>query len=187
MAPGAWTFIAAVVIGFIVAWGILTRNRLTRYVAHADASWRNIEAQLKRRWDIIPLLIDVAKGYAANETAIFERVARARVLSMDAQDPREQAEAQQRLQDALFALYAMTEGYPELQASENFGALQASLSETEDEIQESRRMYNAMVREINAAVFTFPRRIIASIFHFKPRDFYILSHEEEDVMPRMGY
>jgi len=187
MAPGAWTFIAAVVIGFVVAWGVLTRNRLTQYRKRADSAWQDIVSEIQRRWDLVPLLVETARRYASHESAVFDRVTRARDQSIDAKDPREQAEAQQRLQDALFALYTLSEGYPKLQASENFHALQASFSETEDRIQTARRAYNTVVRELNLAVYSFPRRMVASMFRFRPRDFYILPHEEEDVMPRMGY
>jgi LemA protein len=183
---GAWAFIAAVIVGFVVAWGALTRGRLAQYDGAARKSWQEIDTQLKKRWDLIPSLLEAVEPHIPHERGVLERVARARCRAMEETDLREQAEAESDLQDALFALYTTAEASSQVRADEKLRSLQEALAEGEDSIQRSRRYYNTAVRELNLAVLTFPRSLVASIFKYKPRDFYILAHEEDREMPRAG-
>ena len=181
----AIALIAVVVI--ILLWGVFSYNRLVRLRVRAEESWRDIDTQLKRRWDLIPNLVETVKGYAAHEKGVFERVTEARARALDAKGPREQAEAEEGLKNALFSLFAVAENYPQLRANENFLELQHTLEEAEDAIQRSRRYYNAVVRELNTNILTFPRSIIAAIFHFKEREFYILPDEGERQAPQVRF
>ncbi|RLE35776.1 LemA family protein [Candidatus Acetothermia bacterium] len=171
----------------ILLWGVFSYNRLVRLRVRAEESWRDIDTQLKRRWDLIPNLVEAVKGYAAHEKGVFERVTEARARALDAKGPREQAEAEEGLKNALFSLFAVAENYPQLRANENFLELQRTLEEAEDAIQRSRRYYNAVVRELNTNILTFPRSIIAAIFHFKEREFYMLPDEEERQAPQVRF
>ena len=171
----------------ILLWGVFSYNRLVRLRVRAEESWRDIDTQLKRRWDLIPNLVEAVKGYAAHEKGVFERVTEARARALDAKGPREQAEAEEGLKNALFSLFAVAENYPQLRANENFLELQRTLAEAEDAIQRSRRYYNAVVRELNTNILTFPRSIIAAIFHFKEREFYMLPDEEERQAPQVRF
>jgi len=181
----AIALIAVVVI--ILLWGVFSYNRFVRLRVRAEESWRDIDTQLKRRWDLIPNLVETVKGYAAHEKGVFERVTEARARALDAKGPREQAEAEEGLKNALFSLFAVAENYPQLRANENFLELQHTLEEAEDAIQRSRRYYNAVVRELNTNILTFPRSIIAAIFHFKEREFYILPDEGERQAPQVRF
>jgi len=171
----------------VLLWGVFSYNRLVRLRVRAKESWRDIDTQLKRRWDLIPNLVETVKGYAAHEKGVFERVTEARARALDAKGPREQAEAEEGLKNALFSLFAVAENYPQLRANENFLELQHTLEEAEDAIQRSRRYYNAVVRELNTNILTFPRSIIAAIFHFKEREFYILPDEGERQAPQVRF
>jgi len=179
--------VLAIIAVAILLWGIFSYNRLVRLRVRAEESWHDIDTQLKRRWDLIPNLVETAKGYAAHEKRVFEQVTKARARALDAKGPREQAEAEEGLKNALFSLFAVAENYPELKANENFLELQKTLEEAEDAIQRSRRYYNAVVRDLNTNILTFPRSIIAAMFHFKEREFYMLPDEEEREAPRVRF
>jgi len=181
-------FIALIVIVVIVLlWGIFSYNRLIRLRVRAEESWRDIDTQLKRRWDLIPNLVETVKGYAGHEKEVFEQVTKARARALDAKGPREQAQAEQGLKNALFSLFAVAENYPQLKANENFLELQHTLEEAEDAIQRSRRYYNAVVRELNTSILTFPRSIIAAMFKFNEREFYMLPDEEQRQAPQVRF
>jgi len=149
----------------------------------ADGAWSDIDVQLKRRHDLIPNLVETVKGYAAHEKGTFENIARYRSAAMSATTVDEKAQAEGQLTQALRGLLAVAENYPELKASEQFTSLQSSLNQTEDAIQNSRRYYNAVVRDLNTKIATFPSNIIAGMFGFQPRQFFQTDAPEERATP----
>jgi LemA protein len=177
-------YVGAILIGILI-WGIFTYNRFVHYRNLAEASWRDIDTQLKLRWDLIPNVVEVVRGYASHERGVLETVTEARALSLGADNPFDQAQADDVLKRALFSLFAVVENYPQLQANESFLEMQRTLAEAEDAIQRSRKFYNAVVRELNTTVTTFPKNMIAWIFRFGPRDYYALADELEHELPRI--
>jgi LemA protein len=147
-------------------------NSLVQLRVRADSAWSDIDVQLKRRHDLIPNLVETVKGYAAHEKGTFENVAKFRSMAMQATTPADKAQAETQLTGALKSLFAVAESYPELRASEQFTALQGSLNSIEDNIQNARRYYNAVVRDFNTRVQSFPTNIIAGIFGFHTRQFF---------------
>ncbi len=184
MGPGT---ITVVVIIILFGWGILVYNRLIRLRIRTEEAWRDIDTQLKRRYDLIPNLVETVKGYAAHERGVFENVAKARSAAMGATTPKEKAQAEAGLKAALKSLFAVVENYPQLKANENFQQLQQTLEETEDQIQRARMYYNAVVRDLNTHIGLFPQSIIAGMFHFTPREFYTLTGEEERQAPKVSF
>ncbi len=177
-----------IVIGVgLLLWGGLSYNRLVRLRVRAEEAWRDIDTQLKRRWDLIPNLVETVRGYATHESEVFERVTAARSRAIDASGPREQAAAEDGLRGALKSLFAVVEAYPELKANENFLALQQTLEQVEDAVQRSRRYYNAVVRDLNTTIQVFPRNIIANLFGFEEREFYALPGEEQREAPPVRF
>jgi len=166
-------------------WGIFAYNRLVRLRVRADASWRDIDTQLKRRWDLIPSVVAVVQGYASHESDTFAQVTAARSRSIEASTPREQAEAEGTLKSAMKSLFAVVEAYPQLQANDQFAQLQQTLEQVEDAIQRSRRYYNAVVRDYNMSIEVFPRNLLAAMFGFHPRQFFALSDELERTSPKV--
>ena len=179
--------IIIVVVVIFVGWGILMYNRLIRLRVRAEEAWRDIDTQLKRRYDLIPNLVETVKGYATHERGVFENVAKARSAAMGATTPKEKARAEAGLKEALKSLFAVVENYPQLKANENFQQLQQTLEETEDQIQRARMYYNAVVRDLNTTIGLFPQNLIASMFHFQPREFYTLTGEEERKAPQVKF
>jgi len=173
--------------GGLLLWGALTYNRFVRLRVRAEEAWRDIDTQLKRRWDLIPNLVETVKGYASHESAVFERVTAARSRAIDASGPREQAEAEVGLRGALKSLFAVVEAYPDLKANQSFLGLQQTLEEVEDAIQRSRRYYNAVVRDLNTTIQVFPRNVIASLFGIREREFYALPGEEQREAPGVRF
>ncbi len=173
--------------GIALLWGGLTYNRLVRLRVRSEEAWRDIDTQLKRRWDLIPNIVETVKGYAAHESEVFEQVTLARSRAIDASSPREQAEAEQGLKGALKSLFAIVEAYPELKANQNFLELQGTLEQVEDAIQRSRRYYNAVVRDFNTTIQVFPRNVIAGLFGFREREFYALPGEEQREAPPVRF
>ncbi|MCK5212876.1 MAG: LemA family protein [Dehalococcoidia bacterium] len=171
----------------ILLWGLLTYNRLITLRVKAEKSWRDIDTELKRRWDLIPSLIAAVQGYASHESTVFERVTEARSQSMATSSPPKQALAEAGLKEALRSLFAIVEAYPELQANESFMQLQQTLEQVEDAIQRSRHYYNAVVRDYNMSIETFPRNYIASMFGFHERQFYSLTNEAERTSPSVRF
>jgi LemA protein len=165
-----WIILAVlVVIGFMVA-GMY--NSLVQLRVRCDSAWSDIDVQLKRRHDLIPNLVETVKGYAAHEKGTFENVAKFRSMAMQAPSPGDKAEAENQLSGALKSLFAVAEAYPELKANQNFIELQGSLSQLEDTIQNARRYYNAVVRDLNTKIQSFPTNILAGMFNFQPRQFF---------------
>ena len=147
-------------------------NSLVQLRVRADSAWSDIDVQLKRRHDLIPNLVETVKGYAAHEKGTFENIARFRSQAMQATTPADKAQAESQLSGALRGLFAVAENYPELKASEQFTGLQAALNSIEDNIQNARRYYNAVVRDYNTRVQSFPINIIAGMFGFSTRQFF---------------
>jgi len=180
-------YIAILAVAFVLGWGVLNYNRLVKLQVRAEESWRDIDTQLKRRWDLIPNLVETVKGYATHEKGVFEQVTLARARAIDASSPKEQAIAEQGLRGALKSLFAVVENYPELKANQNFLGLQQTLEEVEDSVQRSRVYYNAVVRDLNTSIRVFPQNVIANLFHFKEREFYLLPGEEERATPKVSF
>src|SRR4030088_1101514 len=147
-------------------------NSLVQLRVRSESAWSDIDVQLKRRHDLIPNLVETVKGYAAHEKGTFENIAKFRSQAMQATSPEGKAVAENQLSGALKSLFAVAENYPELKASEEFTQLQGSLSQTEDSIQNARRYYNAVVRDLNTRIQSFPTNIIAGMFGFSARQFF---------------
>ncbi len=154
-------------------------NSLIQLRVRADSAWSDIDIQLKRRHDLIPNIVETVKGYAAHEKGTFENIAKYRSMAMQATGPADRAEAENQLTGALKSLFAVAENYPQLRASEQFTSLQGTLNEIEDTIQNSRRYYNAVVRDLNTRIQEFPINLMAGIFGFQPRQFFELSSPAE--------
>jgi len=166
----AWIFLGILVVIAFLLVGMY--NSLVQLRVRADSAWSDIDVQLKRRHDLIPNLVETVKGYAAHEKGTFENIAKFRSQAMQATSPADKAVAENQLTGALKSLFAVAENYPELKASEEFTQLQGSLSQTEDTIQNARRYYNAVVRDLNTKIQTFPTNLIAGMFGFSPRQFF---------------
>jgi LemA protein len=170
MALIIFLIVIVVVAGFFIA----MYNGLIRLRVRADASWSDIDVQLKRRHDLIPNLVETVKGYAAHEKGTFENIAKYRTAAMQATTPADRAVAEGQLTQALRGLLAVAEAYPQLRASEQFTALQSQLSQTEDNIQNARRYYNAVVRDFNTKLQTFPTNVFGSMLGFQARQYFEL-------------
>jgi LemA protein len=171
------------IIVVVVLLLIVLYNGMAGLRVRADGAWSDIDVQLKRRHDLIPNLVETVKGYAAHEKGTFENIARYRSAAMSATTVDEKAQAEGQLTQALRGLLAVAENYPELKASEQFTSLQSSLNQTEDAIQNSRRYYNAVVRDLNTKIATFPSNIIAGMFGFQPRQFFQTDAPEDRATP----
>jgi len=178
--------IIVVVIGLVIA-GMY--NGLVQLRVRAESAWSDIDIQLKRRHDLIPNLVETVKGYAAHEKGTFENVAKFRSAAMAAppDNPEARAQAEGQLTMALRGLLMVAEQYPQLQASEQFKSLQNSLSELEDAIQNSRRYYNAVVRDLNTRIQSFPTNIIAGMFAFQQRQFFEIADAAERAVPSVKF
>lgn len=161
-------------------------NGLVQLKVRAEAAWADIDVQLKRRHDLVPNLVETVKGYASHERGTFEAVVDARSRAMSAQGPAERAQAENMLTGALKSLFALAEAYPQLRAAENFGQLQQQLAGIEDAIQNARRYYNAVVRDLNTKIQQFPSNLIARTFGFSEREFFEIS-EAESAVPRVSF
>jgi LemA protein len=167
--------LVCVLIVVLVAWAVITYNRLVRLRNQVDASWAQIDVQLKRRYDLIPNLVETVKGYAAHERGTLDAVVAARGNAMAAaQSPglTGRAEAENVLTQTLGRLFALAEAYPDLKANQNFAALQGELANTEDKIAYARQFYNSAVQTFNTAVQTLPTNVIAGVGGFRARDFF---------------
>ena len=162
-------------------------NRFVRLRNRVDNAWAQIEVQLKRRWDLIPNLVETVKGYAAHERETFQNVTEARVAAQQAQTPAESAQAEGLLGQALGRLFAVAEAYPELQADENFRQLQSELAETENRIAISRQIYNDTVLTLNNAIQTVPGVFIAGPFGFTKREFFDVEDDAQREPPQVSF
>src|SRR3989339_2133898 len=161
----------------LVLWLILTYNRFITLRNRVKEAWADIDVQLKRRYDLIPNLVETVKGYASHERDLLEKVTQARTQAMGAQTIKEKGEAENFLSSTLKSLFAVSENYPDLKASINFLELQRELRDTEDKIQAARRFYNTNVRDLNIKIEVFPASVIASSFGFKKVEFFELIEE----------
>ncbi len=159
--------IAIVVVVLLVVFLIAAYNSLVRLNQQSDEAWSDITVQLKRRYDLIPNLVNTVKGYATHEKSVFEDVTKARTAGLNANGVAETAKADNMFQQTLKSLFAVAEAYPDLKASQNFQQLQADITDTEDKIQASRRFYNGVVRDFNTKRKTFPTNMVASVLGFK--------------------
>lgn len=174
------TLIILVVILAVIAFALIgIYNSLIQLKVRADNAWSDIDVQLKRRHDLIPNLVETVKGYATHEKGTFENIAKFRSAAMSASTPAEKSEAEGQLTYALRGLLAVAENYPQLQASGQFQSLQSSLSGTEDAIQNSRRYYNAVVRDLNTKIQSFPTNLVAGMFHVQQRQFFDITDPAE--------
>lgn len=173
------TYIILGIIAVVVIWFIISFNSFVRLVTRAKEAWADIEVQLKRRYDLIPNLVNTVKGYATHESSAFENVTRARAAAMGASTMADHAKEENMLSGALKSLFAVSEAYPDLKANQNFIELQRELSDTENKIQAARRFYNTNARDLTIAIDSFPSNIIASLFKFKKAEFFDL----EDAHP----
>ena len=178
---------ALVVLGALLLFAVIVYNSLVRLRVQADNAWADIDVQLKRRHDLIPNLVEAVKGYAGHERQTLEAVIQARSGAMAAQGPAAQAAAEGVLGQALKSLFALAEAYPQLRAVESFTQLQASLGEIEEAVQNARRYYNAVVRDLNIRIAQFPTNLIASTFGFTPREFFELTTPEERAVPKVSF
>lgn len=159
-------------------WLISVYNQLVQFKNRVKEAWSDIEVQMKRRYDLIPNLLETVKGYAAHEKNVFEKVTQARAAAIGAQSMQEHAKAENVLSGALKSLFAVAEAYPQLRANENFLELQRELTDTEDKIQAARRFYNGNVRDMNTFIESFPSNIVAKVFNFPAQEFFELEESE---------
>ena len=176
-------YIPWVVLVLIVIWFIATYNSLIRSRNQVDEAWSDIEVQLKRRYDLIPNLVNTVKGYATHEKGVFETVTEARSAAMGATNPQDKLAKENMLSGALKSLFAIAENYPDLKANQNFMSLQGDLTDTENKIQASRRFYNGTVRDFNTKLQVFPTNIFAGAFGFKAREFFDIDEKGPEGQP----
>lgn len=163
----------------IILLGIIIYNKLVRLRFTVRSSWSDIDVQLKKRYNLIPNLVETVKGYAAHEKAVFEKVTEARAKAMQASTPSEKAQAENIFRETLKSLFAVAEAYPELKANVQFSQLQSQLQQIEEGIEYARRYYNAVVRDYNTMTESVPSNLIAGMFGFSKEDFFTLDSEVE--------
>mgnify|MGYP001616063839 FL=1 len=171
------TYIILGVLAVVVLWVIVAYNGFVTLVNRTKEAWADIDVQLKRRYDLIPNLMETVKGYAKHESSVFENVTKARSQAMQAGTVHDKEVADNMLTGALKSLFAVSEAYPDLKANQNFLSLQAELSDTENKIQAARRFYNGNVRDLNTKIEVFPNNVIAGIFNFAKQEFFELEQE----------
>ena len=177
-----WIILAIVAV--VAIWLAVAYNSFISLITRTKEAWADIDVQLKRRYDLIPNLVETVKGYATHESAVFEKVTEARAKALSAQGPAAKGEAENQLTGALKSVFAVAEAYPQLRAVESFTSLQAELSDTENKIQAARRFYNGNVRDLNIKIESFPSNIVANFFKFEKKEFFELeagSVERESV------
>src|SRR5580704_18766766 len=179
--------IALIIVGVVIVVVIAMYNGLVRLRVQCDNAWSDIDVQLKRRYDLVPNLVETVKGYAGHEKGTLEAVVQARNSAMSAQGPAAKADAENMLTGALRQVFALAEAYPQLRAVESFTQLQNTLTSLEDTIQNARRYYNAVVRDLNTKIQVFPSNIIAGMFNFKPREFFEISAPAEREVPKVSF
>jgi len=180
-----WVLIAVVALAVVVL--VVIYNSLVRKRMRVRNAWSQIDVQLKRRYDLIPNLVETVKGYAAHERQTLENVIRARQQCIDASGVKRQADAENMLTAALRQLFALSEAYPDLKANQNFSQLQEELASTENKIGFARQHYNNTVENYNAAIQTFPAVLFAKMFGFQPEDFFEIEHAMEREAPKVSF
>ena len=187
MTPAILVF---VLLGVVVLWAILAYNRLITLRNRTKEAFSDIDVQLKRRYDLIPNLVNAVKGYAAHERGVFERVTEARTRALSAEksgNVKDMAQAENMLSGALKTLFAVAENYPDLKASQNFLELQRELRDAEDKIQASRRFYNTNVMTLNTKIEVFPSNLMARMFSFAKGEFFELEEEAAKEAPKVSF
>ena len=182
-----WLIVIVAIVLVVALLLVALYNRLVQQRNRVDNAWAQVEVQLKRRWDLIPNLVETVKGYAAHERETFEAVTQARARAQQAGNPAEAAQAEGILGAALGRLFAVAEAYPELQADENFRQLQTELSETENRVAVSRQVYNDTVLTFNNTVQTFPGLVVAGPFGFTIREFFEVEEEAQREAPVVDF
>jgi LemA protein len=183
-----WVIIAVVaLVAIVVAWAVVTYNRLVRLSVSAEEGESEIDVQLKRRHDLIPNLVETVKGYAAHERETLDRVTEARGAAISAQGPRDRAAAEGELSQALGRLFALAEAYPDLKANQNFLELQRELTATEDRIQAARRFYNTQVEALNTKIQSLPSKVVARMGNFREREFFELEDRADAEVPSVAF
>ena len=173
------TYIILGVAALAVVWVIYAYNRLVALTNRSEEAWSDIDVQMKRRYDLIPNLIETVKGYVSHERETLEKVTEARTKAMGAQSVADHAQAENMFTGALKSLFAVAESYPDLKANTNFLELQRELSDTENKIQAARRFYNSVVQDLQNGLEQFPSNLIGNMFGFKTREFFQLAEGEE--------
>jgi LemA protein len=161
-----------IVLALVVVWAVFSYNKFVSLRTRASEAWSDIEVQLKRRYDLIPNLVNSVKGYATHESTAFEKVTEARAAAMGARTVNEHAQSEAMLGQAVTGIFGIAEAYPELKANTNFIELQRELSDTENKIQAARRFYNTMVRDLNTGIQQFPGNVISGMFGFSNMEFF---------------
>ena len=191
MALGGLVLIVLLVIGglalLVIGWLVLTYNGLVRLRNGVRNAWAQIDVQLRRRYDLIPNLVETVKGYAAHEKETFENVVKARQAGIDASNVKEQGQAENMITGALRQLFALSEAYPDLKANQNFLALQEELASTENKIGFARQYYNDSVQTFNTRQQMFPANMVAKMMGFEPRDFFELEEPEMREVPKVEF
>ncbi|MEK9181133.1 MAG: LemA family protein [Patescibacteria group bacterium] len=178
-----WQWTILIIIAALVLWLIGVYNSLIRSRNRVDEAWSDIEVQLKRRYDLIPNLVNTVKGYAKQESSVLENVTKARNMAMNAGSMEERLKDENMLSGALKSLFAVAESYPDLKSNQNFMQMQKDLTDTEDKIQASRRFYNGNVRDFNTKLQVFPTNLIASAFGFAARAFFDIDEKGPEGQP----
>jgi LemA protein len=179
--------IIIIFLGILVAVFVGIYNSLIKLRNTSEQAWSDIDVQLKRRYDLVPNLVETVKGYASHERGTFEKVVQARNQAMQATSPADKAQAENMLQSTLRSLFALAEAYPELKANQNFIELQNELSNIEEQIQLSRRYYNAVVRDLNTKIESVPSNVVANMFNFQKKEYFELESPEERTAPRVSF
>ena len=191
MALGGLVLIVLLVIGglalLVIGWLVLTYNGLVRLRNGVRNAWAQIDVQLRRRYDLIPNLVETVKGYAAHEKETFENVVKARQAGIDASNVKEQGQAENMITGALRQLFALSEAYPDLKANQNFLSLQEELASTENKIGFARQYYNDSVQTFNTRQQIFPANMVAKMMGFEPRDFFELEEPEMREVPKVEF
>ncbi len=182
MAVAFLIVLAVLAIGLVALY-----NRLAGLTVQADNAWADIEVQLKRRHDLIPNLVQTVQGYASHEQESFRAVIEARNSAISARGPAEQQRAEQRLAASIGQVFALAEAYPALRAVESFTSLQEDLGGIEEALQNARRYYNAVVRDLNTAIVQFPSNLVAGVFGVRSRPFFELADPAEAAVPRVAF
>lgn len=173
------TSVILIIIALLALYVVALFNSLVSLRNRVSEAWSDIDVQLKRRYDLIPNLINTVKGYAAHESGVFEKVTAARAAAMQAGSASDKAQAENMLSDTLKSLFAVAEAYPDLKANQNFLELQRELSDTENKIQAARRFYNGNVLDLNNKIDMFPSNIVAGMFSFSKREFFEVADGEK--------
>lgn len=176
-------YILLAIVAVVVVMFIFIYNSLVTMKTRVEEAWSDITVQLKRRYDLIPNLVNTVKGYATHEKEVFEKVTEARANALNAQGVKETAVAENQFEGALKSLFAVAEAYPQLRAAENFQQLQAELTDTEDKIMASRRFYNGSARDLNIKIAKFPSNIVAGMLGFAPREFFEVDNQAQVEQP----